>query len=264
MAWVRLHDGAMQNMKIANLSDSAFRLWIRGLCYCQTALTDGLIPHSALRDMGARRKDVDELAAPQVAGHTPLWERIDQFGFKVHDYLDWNDSREKVNDRKARQRERKERWKERVTERVPDDVPPRVPSASSGFGLVNSSDLSITKTPEGESEGKPVRPKSSGRQSGRIFLHRWQLDALIDTLGPHAVDFALDEWLDALSQRAGVLPKDRWTWVQAELDAEVRRRGLPVATAEPAAPTNKRIAGLMAGGEAFLRRVAEQKARESA
>ena len=41
MAWVKLHDGAMQNMKVAKLSDSAFRLWVRGLCYCQTALTDG-------------------------------------------------------------------------------------------------------------------------------------------------------------------------------------------------------------------------------
>lgn len=257
MAWVRLHDGAMQNMKVANLSDSAFRLWIRGLCYCQTALTDGLIPHSALRDMGAKRKDVDELAAAQVDGHPPLWERIDQFGFKVHDYLDWNDSRDKVNERKSRQRERKERWRERVPARETE----RVPSASSGFGLVNSSDLSITKKTERESEGKPSVPARGPRQAGRIFLHRWQMDALIDTLGPHSDGFGLDEWLEAVNTQISgrALPRDPWKFIQDELHAELGRRGLAVAEPSAAAPTNKRIAGLMAGGEAFLKRAAERR-----
>lgn len=113
MAWVRIHDAAMADLKISTLSDAAFRLWVRGLCYCQTALTDGLIPHAALRDMGARRKDVDELAAVRVDGRGPLWDRVEGFGFKVHDYLDWNDSRDKVNDRRVRARKRKEQWERR-------------------------------------------------------------------------------------------------------------------------------------------------------
>jgi hypothetical protein len=111
VAWVRLHDGAMSNLKISELSDSAFRLWIRGLCYCQTALTDGLIPHSALRDMGAKRKDVDVLASVLVEGRAPLWERVAGFGFKVHDYLFWNDSRDVVQARQQRARDRLERWR---------------------------------------------------------------------------------------------------------------------------------------------------------
>jgi len=113
MAWVRVHDGAMQDLKISTLSDSAFRLWVRGLCYCQTALTDGLIPHAALRDMGAKRKDVDELASVRVAGRGPLWDRVEGFGFKVHDYLDWNDSRERVNAKRAGAKKRKEEWERR-------------------------------------------------------------------------------------------------------------------------------------------------------
>lgn len=261
MAWVRLHDGAMQNLKVAELSDSAFRLWVRGLCYCQTALTDGLIPHSALRDMGAKRKDVDELAAPQVENRAPLWERIDQFGFKVHDYLDWNDSREKVTGRQSAARARKEafdakRRSERVTERDTESVP----NAHAGFGLVNSTDLSTTEKTERESEGKPARGQ---KQAGRIFLHRWQLDALIDTLGPHAADFGLDGWLDALNANIAdkALPRDPWKFVQSELHAELQRRGLAVAEETAAQPTNKRIAGLVAGGEAFLRRQAEKRAR---
>lgn len=123
MAWVKLHDGAMQDLKISVLSDSAFRLWIRGLCYCQTALTDGLIPHEALRDMGAKRKDIDELAHPQVPGRAALWERMGSFGFRVHDYLDWNDSRERVNGRKQAAKERKAQWEERHKNGVRNAVP---------------------------------------------------------------------------------------------------------------------------------------------
>lgn len=155
MAWVKLHDGAMQDLKISGLSDSAFRLWIRGLCYCQTALTDGLIPHSALRDMGAKRKDVDELATPVVPGRAPLWERIDQFGFKVHDYLDWNDSREKVQARKLKAKDRKTAFEERKKHTHTNAVPNAVLPASAGFGLVCSSD---SEDQERGSGGKPAPP----------------------------------------------------------------------------------------------------------
>lgn len=259
MAWVRIHDGAMQDLKISGLSDSAFRLWIRGLCYCQTALTDGLIPHSALRDMGAKRKDVDELATPQVEGRAALWERIDQFGFKVHDYLDWNDSREKVTGRKSAARARKEAFDaKRRSERVGERVNERVPNAHAGFGLVNSTDLSTTKTSEREYEGKPAVAPRGACQAGRIFLHRWQIDNLIDVIGPHVDVFALDEFLDGVNASLAdkALPRDPWKFVQDALHAELQRRGLTVAETT-ATPTNKRIAGLVAGGEAFLKRAAE-------
>lgn len=72
---------------------------------------------------------------------------------------------------------------------------------------------------------------------GRITLHRWQLDALITALGPHADGFALDEWVHGLSgladQRGLVLDRRTlWPWVQAELRAECERRGLSVASGE--------------------------------
>lgn len=107
MAWVRIHDGAMGNLKILRLSDSAFRLWVKGLTYCQIHLTDGLLPREALEGMAAKRKDVEQLSAVLVPDKSPLWEPIPKFGFKVHDYLAWNDSREKVLDRQSEARIRK-------------------------------------------------------------------------------------------------------------------------------------------------------------
>lgn len=130
MAWVRIHDGAMVSLKITALTDSAFRLWVRGLSYCQTALTDGLIPRAALKDMGAKRKDVDMLSTPQVEGRSPLWEPH-ALGFKVHDYLCWNDCRDKVLERQVKAKQRKDDWEaKKKVERALNAVPNAVPNAT--------------------------------------------------------------------------------------------------------------------------------------
>lgn len=265
MAWVRIHDGAMGNLKIMRLSNSAFRLWIRGLCYCQTHLTDGLIPREAMRMLDAKRADVDALSSVLVEGKSSLWERIEAFGFKVHDYLDWNDSREVVESKRAGGRRRVQQHREQSSASVTAsevDQCNALRNAHTPSGVVLSEALVVSSS-EGEPERKPSPPMRSGRNAGRIFLHNWQQLALVDIVGPHVDVFALDEFLDDLNRKIArsALPRDPWKFVQSELHAELQRRGLAVAEETAAQPTNKRIAGLVAGGEAFLRRQAEKRAR---
>jgi hypothetical protein len=270
MAWVRIHDGAMDNLKIMRLSDSAFRLWVRGLSYCQTQLTDGRVPTEALQFMNARPKDLQLLTSVLVEGKSPLWETVPGFGYQVHDYLDWNDSREVVEEKRDRARVRA---KNSRTSRSPHSARAAHATAHVASGVVSregSTDESEAD-PEGEPERKPssapaiVAPRAPGRvrhdrDFGRIFLHAWQQQALVASLGPHAEAFDLDLWLDSLTALAdakGVTfpNKDiRWAWVQAQLTEEVQRRGLPIASGETK-PSNARIDGLRRGGEAFLRRV---------
>jgi len=87
MAWVRIHDGAMTHPKLVGLSDKAFRLWVWGLSYTQMHLTNGLIVVDALPST-LKRATADLIAKR-------LWETHD-LGFTIHDYLDWNDSKEAV------------------------------------------------------------------------------------------------------------------------------------------------------------------------
>ena len=225
MAWVRIHDGAMSHPKLVGLIDwkNAFCLWVWGLSYCQTHLTDGRIVKVALPNPTAS-KTAQRLVS---AG---LWADAGD-AFEVHDYLTWNDSRDVVMAKRNALKQRVTRHRERVTERVTN--------ASVTSGVVLSTADQIKKDDQTLSvlegvQGKPALPRSSGRQMGRIFLHRWQLDELIATLGEYAAGFELDVWLDELSRRQGVLPADRWAWVKAELQAEVLRRGLPVAAAPQA------------------------------
>lgn len=97
MAWVRIHDGALTHPKLVGLSDKAFRLWVWGLCYCQMHLTNGVIPAAAV----PRPMQTAEMLI--VA---KLWDARAEGGFHVHDYLDWNDSRELVTKKRTEAKER--------------------------------------------------------------------------------------------------------------------------------------------------------------
>jgi len=117
MAWVRLDDNAMDHPKIVALSDGAFRLWVRGLTYCQRYLTDGLIPVSALRLFpGSSRARIEELTHSN-AGGAALWEQVDG-GVRVHDYVGWNESRATVQKKKQESKERLERFLARKKQRA--------------------------------------------------------------------------------------------------------------------------------------------------
>lgn len=130
MAWVRLHDGAMTHPKIIKLSDKAFRLWVWGLSYCQLHLTDGLVPVLALPPRLKRASD--DLV------RCNLWHLVEAFGYIVHDYLDWNDSKEliikKRSEAKGRMQGNRDRSRELLS-RTP------LTEVLRGVGLGSSSGL---------------------------------------------------------------------------------------------------------------------------
>lgn len=104
-------------------------------------------------------------------------------------------------------------------------------SSSSIFGLQSSD----SRQKAAEADGRSSRPIYT---SDRFAVFEWQLDELSKTLGPHFEAFGLDEFFDRLTQQSRkdglVIPKDeRWEWLQAELLAEVKRRGLPIASSAP-------------------------------
>lgn len=99
-----MHTSVPFGAKHYPLSDGAFRLWVAGLCWSKENLTDGFIPADmvpVLHRDGAKLKD--ELTRSLVRGKCPLWEPSEG-GFQMHDYDDWQDMKETVQDRR-------ERWK---------------------------------------------------------------------------------------------------------------------------------------------------------
>jgi hypothetical protein len=246
MGWFRFDDAAIDHPKFLALSDGGFRLWVEAGAYCNKHLTDGRISPLALKGFRyATKGRIQELMTVN------LWERSGD-DVQMHDYLQWNDARDVVMQKKAAARGRTQKWRDASRD------------ASQDAHVLRGVDQSgSSRSSERESERKPSAaiPAVSRRDRdyGRIFLHAWQQHALIANLGPHADTFELDEWISGLSAIADAqgitFPnKDiRWAWVQAQLHEECQRRGLPIASSvQPGG--NKRIAGLVAGGEAFLER----------
>lgn len=89
MPYLNLDDNYPEHPKVDALSDAAFRLHTSAMCYAAKHLTDGVIPGRKVARLmpGYKASIATELVK---AG---LWHRVDD-GYQIHDYLQWNKSRE--------------------------------------------------------------------------------------------------------------------------------------------------------------------------
>lgn len=117
MPYAQIHTQAIRHRKVLSLSAPAFRLWVAGHCYCQEHLSDGFVPVVALVALGVPVKQtwVRELL---VQG---LWHATD-LGYQVHDWRDWNATREQVETRRKAARDRKAAWVAKQATNAPDDT----------------------------------------------------------------------------------------------------------------------------------------------
>lgn len=114
MSWVRFCDNAADHPKLLALDSDTFRLWFEGNSYCQRHLTDGVIPARALKGLPHySKRRVDLLLSVLVQGKGPLWHLEADGSVRVHDYLEWNDTREKVLRERKKSKDRYEKWKDR-------------------------------------------------------------------------------------------------------------------------------------------------------
>jgi len=92
MAWVKLDDQFPHHPKILRAGPLASWLYVASVCYAAEYLTDGFIPEGALHILAAV-PNPEALAATLV--DVGLWQRA-AGGYVIHDYHDYNPSREDV------------------------------------------------------------------------------------------------------------------------------------------------------------------------
>ena len=105
---IALDDNIEDHPKFVSLSDAAFALWVRCIGYCRRNLTDGYVPEQAARARirsGKAEKVIAELCSPPAGlpNGNPLWLKV-LGGYQVHDYLEWNPSKEQVEERREQKR----------------------------------------------------------------------------------------------------------------------------------------------------------------
>lgn len=94
---MNLDDNYPDHPKVDALSDGAFRLHTAAICWCNRHLTDGFVEVGRVPRLMPRYRPqyLEELM------HGGLWDPADG-GYRLHDFLDWNRSREDVESSKRK------------------------------------------------------------------------------------------------------------------------------------------------------------------
>lgn len=109
MPWVRLDDRFPSHRKVALLSDRSFRLYVSALCWASENLTEGRILDREL-SLVARIRGV-KTAAKELE-EAQLWDRIEG-GWVIHDYLEYNPDRARVQADREANAARQQAWRDR-------------------------------------------------------------------------------------------------------------------------------------------------------
>lgn len=162
MAWARLDDAFYTHRKVIDVSPAARWLFVAGLCYCNQNLTDGEISTSAALSIGmipSPKRAIGELVR---AG---LWIRHEGGGYQVHDYLQYQLSREQILKAREAAAERQARRRRGSSgqygsredpEPPPDDVTEPVSHGVTSDVTDDVTSPDVTTTPY------PYPPPSSG------------------------------------------------------------------------------------------------------
>lgn len=130
MPWVKLDDGFADHPKIHEVGPIAAWLHVAALCYCARHLTDGRVPSRVVRgliDAPRPRVLVDKLVS------SGLWDEVEG-GYEIHDYLDYQPSRERVLAEREAAAERQRRRRNGTRHAVTDAVTPAVTDAVTSDG----------------------------------------------------------------------------------------------------------------------------------
>lgn len=174
MSWAKFDDGWWSHEKILAVGNAGAGAHARAIDYCCQHLTDGKLPTGALVLIhgSPTAKSIDELLQAK------LYDRHEDGSIWVHDFLDYNPSRESVLAKRAADRDRKRR---------PRGAQPPAPSLSGEepsnplpSGFQPESEQTPSDLPDGiqpESVGKPGRdgtgrdPEAQRGVQGGEFRH---------------------------------------------------------------------------------------------
>jgi hypothetical protein len=120
MTWVKLDDSFADNPKIEAVGPMAAWLFVAGLCYCSTHLTDGKITRTRAEQLGNVPRTRREIARLVDAN---LWEDHGDF-YMVHDYLIYQPSKAKVLAERDAAAERKRKSREKSQGESHRDIDP--------------------------------------------------------------------------------------------------------------------------------------------
>lgn len=151
MPWGRLDDGLYDHPKLDELGRDRLAgvgLWTLAISWCNRRLTDGFLPLDRIRLLGGTTQLADRLVTAGLFDSHPE-------GYRVHDFLAFNESREQVESRREADRNRK---------RKPNGF--HVESTTDSSGFPTGVQPETNGTPESRAHARAGRVAPAGGRPG--------------------------------------------------------------------------------------------------
>lgn len=104
MAWARIDDNFFSHPKIRKAGNNAAMLYLAALCHSNAYMTEGYIADDVLDLIGIQAFQNDPKQSADRLVECGLFIRIDD-GYLIHDFLEYNYSRQQINDIKTKRAE---------------------------------------------------------------------------------------------------------------------------------------------------------------
>lgn len=111
MAWFKVDDALAFNMKAVAAGNNALGLWVRAGSWSCQQLTDGFVPESMIAALGGNVDDAHALA------ESGMWHPK-KGGWVFHDWAEYQESSEKVKERRVAARDRMKAARDKRSQNV--------------------------------------------------------------------------------------------------------------------------------------------------
>jgi hypothetical protein len=251
-SWVRVDTRFISHPKVLDIGPLGEALWLRGLCYAGSQMTDGFIPASFIKRMG----DMKGAAVAQRLVDAGLWVEAEN-GYHIHDYLEWQRSRDEATDISSKRAEAGRRGGQQKASNL---LAKGQQTSSNALPDKSREDKTRTEqrreeeTGDGANAPTPPRPADPPQPAQNVTPIR----------GPHKLpdDFEPDETAHALADELGLRAdfdfllgqfRDRqkssgkrqldWqatfrNWLRKEIEFRARDRASPRAAVVNGKPTH--------------------------
>jgi hypothetical protein len=240
MPWARLDDGFHGHPKVRETSLAARGLFATALSYCANYLTDGHLPAPFVADHA--RGPLGKRALAEL-DERHWFEARDDGSYVVVGYLDYNDSREDIEEQRRQARERQGRFRARGKQtQLPWDGAGEAPR-----NAVTNAAHSTPPTPS--KEDPPSPPLARGDESDDL------LEQIKASLSDRLPDYVHATWIapvELVAQENGTLTiaappdvrgwlRERYAPLMAAAASELEGRPMVVVVAESDEERSQRI-----------------------
>lgn len=165
MTWFKVDDTFWSHPKVIMLAPRAISLWVRSGAWAAAHATDGFVPMKAVRLCGS-------MGAAHELVEVGLWEEAmdgdNLTGFVFHDWADYQPTREEVEKKKEKNRQRMKRAR---AQRVHDPVTDR-----NVVSLTPTRPDPTRQGRSGQSVNSPTPTPPSAREALAAIEHAHQQD----------------------------------------------------------------------------------------